>query len=136
MSDVFSKRKRSEVMAKIRGSGNASTELLLISIFRKNRISGWRRSYPIFGKPDFVFPKFKLAIFVDGCFWHGCPLPRHAPIPKNKRSWWILKLERTKSRDAEVTKELKKQGWKVLRLWEHSLMDEATIARRVIKRIT
>ena len=73
MPDVFTKAKRSEVMSRIRGTGNKDTELALIILFRLHRIKGWRRHQPVFGKPDFVFPAVKVAVFVDGCFWHCCP---------------------------------------------------------------
>jgi DNA mismatch endonuclease (patch repair protein) len=71
MADVFTKIKRSQVMAAIRSKGNKDTELKLISIFRKYRITGWRRHQVVFGNPDFIFRKAKIAVFVDGCFWHG-----------------------------------------------------------------
>ncbi len=73
MADVFSKSKRSKVMAAIRSKGNKDTELRLAFILRAYGIKGWRRHYPLPGKPDFVFPKQRLAVFVDGCFWHSCP---------------------------------------------------------------
>lgn len=82
-SDVFTKAKRSEVMALIRGKGNKGTELAMVKLFRANGIIGWRRHCPITGKPHFAFPKHKLAVFVDGCFWHGCP--KHASEPKGNR---------------------------------------------------
>jgi DNA mismatch endonuclease (patch repair protein) len=71
--DVFTKAKRSEVMSKIRGRGNRSTELEMVKLFRRHGITGWRRNQPVFGKPDFIFRRHKVAVFVDGCFWHGCP---------------------------------------------------------------
>jgi DNA mismatch endonuclease, patch repair protein len=77
-SDVFTKAKRSEVMSRIRGKGNKDTEVALAKLFRANGITGWRRHYAIAGKPDFAFPKCKLAVFVDGCFWHGCR--KHATL--------------------------------------------------------
>lgn len=58
-------------MRQIKSKGNKSTELRLIAVFKKNKITGWRRHYPVKGHPDFVFPKEKIAVFVDGCFWHG-----------------------------------------------------------------
>ena len=97
MSDVFTKAKRSEVMARIRGHGNRDTELALAKFFRAHRITGWRRNQSVFGKPDFVFPRFKLAVFVDGCFWHGCP--KHATKPKNNAAFWRKKFAANKSRD-------------------------------------
>jgi len=68
MADVFSKRKRSQVMAAIRSKGNKDTELKLASILRAHGIKGWRRHQPLVGKPDFIFLKQRLAVFVDGCF--------------------------------------------------------------------
>ena len=68
MTDVFSKSQRSEVMRKVKSNGNKSTELKLITFFKANKIKGWRRNYKLFGKPDFTFPKNRVAIFVDECF--------------------------------------------------------------------
>jgi DNA mismatch endonuclease (patch repair protein) len=119
MSDIFTKAKRSDVMSRIRSHGNKATELALAKLFRKNKINGWRRHQPLFGKPDFLFPKARLAVFVDGCFWHGCP--RHATQPKNNRAFWRRKFSRNKARDLLVNRELRKLGWRVLRIWECSL---------------
>lgn len=71
MADVFDGKKRSEIMKKGRSRNNKSTELKLIQVFRENSIKGWRRGYPVKGHPDFVFLDKKIAVFVDGCFWHG-----------------------------------------------------------------
>ncbi|MFA5191443.1 MAG: very short patch repair endonuclease [Verrucomicrobiia bacterium] len=119
MPDVFTKRKRSEVMSRIRGRGNKETELALMALFRRYHISGWRRSRPVFGKPDFVFPKLKLAVFVDGCFWHSCP--KHRTKPANNAAFWRKKLAANKARDRQVTRTLRRMGWRVVRVWEHEL---------------
>jgi DNA mismatch endonuclease, patch repair protein len=119
MADVFTKAKRSEVMSKIRGKGNKDTEVALAKLFRANGITGWRRHYPIEGKPDFAFPKHKLAVFVDGCFWHGCP--KHGVQPKGNKEFWLTKLEANKARDRKVNRLLRSSGWHVLRIWEHDL---------------
>ncbi|TAK99022.1 MAG: very short patch repair endonuclease [Verrucomicrobia bacterium] len=131
MADVFSKRKRSEVMSRIRGRGNKDTELALAKLLRRHRITGWRRNQPVFGKPDFIFPKLKLAVFVDGCFWHGCP--KHGTKPKNNQAFWRKKLSANKRRDALVTRTLRRYGWRVLRVWEHELArrNEARLVRRL-----
>jgi DNA mismatch endonuclease (patch repair protein) len=131
MPDVFTKAKRSEVMSRIRGSGNRDTEIALAKLFRRHGVTGWRRNQPVFGKPDFIFPKFKLAIFVDGCFWHGCP--KHATRPKNNRAFWHRKLSANKKRDRLVTQTLRKAGWRVLRIWEHELArkNEARLLNRI-----
>lgn len=118
-TDVFSKTKRSEVMSRIRSKGNIDTEIKLCSFFRKYRITGWRRHQPVFGKPDFVFPKLKVAVFVDGCFWHGCP--KHSNTPVNNREFWQQKLAANKTRDQLVNRTLRACGWRVLRIWEHEL---------------
>jgi DNA mismatch endonuclease Vsr len=82
MADVFNKTKRSRVMAAIKSTGNKDTELKLIAIFRANGIAGWRRNQKLPGKPDFVFRRERLAVFVDGCFWHGCRW--HCRMPKSR----------------------------------------------------
>jgi DNA mismatch endonuclease (patch repair protein) len=106
-------------MARIRSHGNKDTELKLASILRASGITGWRRRHPIRGHPDFVFRRVRLAIFVDGCFWHGCP--KHGRNPGSNRSYWLPKLRRNRQRDAAVSRALKKEGWTVIRLWEHDL---------------
>lgn len=120
MADVFTKAKRSEVMSRIRGRGNKATELAMMRLFRQHHISGWRRHQPVFGKPDFVFRKLKVAVFVDGCFWHGCA--KHSKVPLNNRPFWDNKLKANKRRDRLVIHTLKSQGWRVLRVWEHDLV--------------
>jgi len=130
MADVFNKRKRSDVMSRIRSSRNKDTELRLISIFRAHKITGWRRGHPLFGSPDFVFPKERVAIFVDGCFWHGCP--KHYRRPKSRQKYWDAKIQRNQQRDRQVTRTLRAKGWKVMRIWEHALArraEAATVAR-------
>ena len=119
MSDVFTKTKRSDVMSRIRGHGNKDTELALIKLFRQHRISGWRRNQNVFGKPDFLFRRNRLAIFVDGCFWHGCP--RCFRRPKSNRKFWDAKIARNRDRDRRVNRELRRFGWRVLRIWEHDI---------------
>jgi DNA mismatch endonuclease (patch repair protein) len=129
MADVFSKRKRSDVMSRIHGRGNKDTELALVKIFRRFGVTGWRRNQNVFGKPDFVFPKLKLAVFVDGCFWHGCP--RHGTKPKQNASFWARKLAANKARDRLVTRRLRAAGWRVVRLWEHDLRNERRCLRKL-----
>ena len=131
MSDIFTKAKRSEVMSLIRSRGNRATELRLIALMRAHGITGWRRNAPLFGKPDFVFRAAKLAVFVDGCFWHGCP--RHATMPANNRPFWKAKLTRNAARDRDVTRTLRKTGWRVLRVWECALT--RTRSARTVARI-
>lgn len=129
MADVFSKRKRSQVMAAIRSKGNKDTELKLAAILRAHGIKGWRRHWPLPGKPDFIFPEHHLAVFVDGCFWHGCP--KHGRKPSTNQSYWLAKLRRNKIRDKKVNRLLQNCGWDVLRLWEHELVRTAKAANRI-----
>lgn len=137
MADIYGPEKRSQIMSRIRGKGNKSTELALASAFRRARISGWRRHVSIrielgprvakrvgktllIVKPDFVFKRQRLAVFVDGCFWHQCPL--HSKVPESNREFWERKLARNVERDRFHDRELKKAGWKVVRFWEHDLI--------------
>ena len=132
MADIFTKAKRSAVMARIRGSGNAATELRMIALMRAHGIKGWRRNARVFGKPDFVFRAERLAVFVDGCFWHGCP--RHATQPRTRAAYWAAKFSRNKTRDREVERTLRRAGWTVLRVWECDLAKKAAwprVARRI-----
>jgi DNA mismatch endonuclease (patch repair protein) len=131
MADVFSSTKRSQIMSRVRGRGNKATELALIALFRRYGISGWRRGARIFGKPDFIFPKHRLAVFVDGCFWHSCP--EHKTHPANNKAFWKAKLARNKARDKLVTRTLKSKGWSVLRVWQHELLriHEKRLLRRI-----
>ncbi|HCN78413.1 MAG TPA: very short patch repair endonuclease, partial [Verrucomicrobiales bacterium] len=119
MADVFSKAKRSEVMSRIRSSGNRDTELALVALMRAHGITGWRRGQKLPGLPDFVFRRERVCVFVDGCFWHGCPL--HFRRPKSRRAFWDAKIARNKARDQRVARELRASGWRVLRVWEHAL---------------
>jgi DNA mismatch endonuclease (patch repair protein) len=119
MADVHTREQRSKNMAAIRGRGNKSTELRLVSLFKENKITGWRR-HPadIAGRPDFIFRKPKVAVFIDGCFWHGC---RCSVSPKSNAEFWNNKISANKKRDRLVTKALKEEGWRVVRIWEHDL---------------
>jgi DNA mismatch endonuclease (patch repair protein) len=128
MADVFTKAKRSQVMAAVRSRGNRDTEIKLVRIFRENGITGWRRNIPLLGKPDFVFRRERLVVFVDGCFWHCCPI--HGSKPASNSAYWIRKLARNRARDLAVTRELRLKGWRVLRIWEHALREPARVAMR------
>jgi DNA mismatch endonuclease (patch repair protein) len=125
--DNFSRQKRSEIMAKVRSWGNASTEVKALRILKSGAVTGWRRQLSIFGRPDFAFPKARVALFIDGCFWHGCP--RCYQPPKSSAAFWREKLRKNKKRDAKVSKQLRKSGWKVIRLWECQLKSPARLLR-------
>lgn len=121
MPDIYSKEKRSGIMSKIRGAGNRATELRLIRIFKAASINGWRRKQNLTGRPDFVFRKQRVAVFVDGCFWHGCV--KHGGQPGTNAEFWKKKLNKNIERDRFVNRTLMKQGWRVLRIWQHELTE-------------
>jgi DNA mismatch endonuclease (patch repair protein) len=148
-TDTVSRAKRSEIMRAVRSRGNKDTELALMRVFRAHGIAGWRRQVQLtLGRsrgdetqtsrrplaadsirsssrgllrvrPDFVFREARLAVFVDGCFWHGCP--KHATQPKNNAPFWRKKIAGNKTRDRLVTRTLRRHCWRVLRIWEHEL---------------
>ncbi len=122
---------RSRIMAQVRSRGNRSTELALIRILRRYRITGWRRGVPLEGKPDFVFSESRTIVFVDGCFWHGCP--QHCRLPSIRYNYWKSKIEANVIRDRKVSRTLRETGWTVLRFWEHELTNgkETRKARRL-----
>ncbi len=148
MPDILTKAQRSALMAKVRSKGNASTELRLVVVFRALGITGWRRGKTLRGRkvsalevqagqrrfqvrPDFVFPVHKFAVFVDGCFWHGCPI--HATQPRQNAKFWRDKIANNQARDRLVTRQLRARGWRVLRLWEHELTKR--YERRLLARL-
>lgn len=118
-------------MSKIRSSGNKDTELTLIKILRTNNITGWRRHAALPGKPDFIFPKHRVVVFVDGCFWHFCP--KHGRRPGSNTDYWLPKLLRNQRRDREVNRALKEKRWHVVRVWEHELKKGEHVARRLLR---
>ena len=122
MPDVFTKEKRSSIMRQVRSSRNKSTELKLISFFEINKVKGWRRNYQLFGKPDFVFPRNRIVIFLDGCFWHGHDCRNTKP--KDNYEYWNNKIKRNQLRDKLVTETLSHKNWTVIRLWECCLKNQ------------
>ncbi len=113
---------RSMNMAAIRSRDNATTEQRVVTQLRKARIGGWRRHIKtIGGTPDLVFPKAALALFIDGCYWHGCPRCGH--VPKTNTDYWSAKLTRNTTRDRRNRATLRRAGYRVMRIWEHELKD-------------
>src|SRR5438128_9347849 len=102
MSDVFTRAKRSIVMSRIRATGNRDTELRMIGLLRASKISGWRRNAKLFGRPDFVFPKHRLVVFGDGCFWHRHPNCKFSYTPKSRVEFWLPKFQKKVERDRLV----------------------------------
>ena len=123
MSDIYNKEKRTEIMSRIPSKGNRSTEEKLIELFKKHRITGWRRNYKVKGRPDFVFLDQRIAVFVDGCFWHGHDC-RNA-VPKANAEFWRKKHRMNFERDQYVNALFIARGWEVVRIWECELKKNA-----------
>ncbi|MGA2279631.1 MAG: very short patch repair endonuclease [Verrucomicrobiota bacterium] len=130
---TFGGLSRSALMSRIRSSRNATTELKLLSLLRAARLRGWRRNYPLPGKPDFTFPKSKLAVFVDGCFWHGHGCGRNLK-PKRNAALWRKKIFGNQGRDRQMTRKLCEAGWTVIRIWECKLAKQPAICLKRIER--
>jgi len=118
-------------MSAIRSKGNRTTEKAVRYRLVRAGISGWTLHSPdLAGKPDFVFREQRLAVFVDGCYWHGCP--RCYRPPESNAGYWSEKYKRNKRRDRRVSAMLRRNGWTVLRIWEHEVKREP---ERVVKKI-
>ena len=129
--DVHSKEKRSYNMSRIRGK-NTTPEIALRKALWALGLR-YRLHYKLPGKPDIVFVSKKIAIFVDGCFWHGCPA--HSTKPKTNSIFWETKLQGNMERDRKNEQLLKKAGWKVFRFWEHEILDSLSSISNKIFRI-
>ena len=127
--DPLSTAERSARMAKVRGTGNKSTEGLVEAALIENGIVGWEK-HPkgVVGKPDFYFPTWRLAVFVDGCFWHACPIcNRNAPTARGE--FWRNKIDENRRRDNRQRRLLRRQGYHVMRVWEHQLRTDVWLKR-------
>lgn len=127
MADRITKEQRSKIMSGIK-SKNTSPELLFKKILDKGKIKGYKMYPQMLGNPDFVFPKKKLVVFIDGDFWHGYNWKKLGKVPPKK--YWQAKIKRTIARDRKYTRQLKKAGWQVIRLWEHELVPIIAIINR------
>ncbi|HOD83671.1 MAG TPA: very short patch repair endonuclease [Phycisphaerae bacterium] len=117
---TFGRLRRSELMSLVRSTGNKTTERCLVSLLREAGLKGWRRHLPLPGKPDFVWRSARVAVFVDGCFWHGHDCGKCLD-PKTNAKAWRDKIAGNQARDRKVTRALRKEGWKVIRIWECEL---------------
>ena len=137
MTDIFTVEKRSEIMSRIKSSGTSPEEklsqLLRNLLGRRRRIERNVRTLP--GQPDIVVPSLRLAVFVDGCFYHGCP--KHGHNPKTNKSYWIPKLARNRARDKANRRALRELGFSVWKIWEHSLKGGRLdhLSRSLIRRL-
>ena len=118
MPDKFDKQTRSAIMSKIKGK-NTSLEVNFRKLLWKDGLRGYRLHCKLPGKPDVVFTKKKVAVFIDGCFWHKCP--KCYKEPKSRKKYWLPKITNNAMRDRKNIQMLKKEGFRVIRLWEHEI---------------
>jgi DNA mismatch endonuclease, patch repair protein len=121
---------RSGSMSRIRGKDNRTTERVLRMALVRSKLRGWTMHSNLPGRPDFYFVDRRLAVFVDGCFWHGCSRCGH--VPATRSEFWNAKFKRNRQRDRQTTRRLKSQGIRVLRLWEHQLKNPDLIRDAVM----
>lgn len=131
MTDVFSKQKRSEIMSLIR-SQNTAIEAKVFRFLRKNDIYFQKHYKRAVGSPDIALPRKKIAIFIDGDFWHGWKFKKSKLYSSGE--YWRPKIESNILRDRATVRRLKREGWKVLRIWEHDLKKKEKETLEKIKR--
>jgi len=121
MTDVLSPAQRKLNMSRIRAK-NTGPEVKLRKLLWVEGIRGYRVHYKLPGKPDIVFTKKKIAVFIDGCFWHKCPICFQEPA--TRKEFWMNKIQSNIDRDKKVNEQLKEEGWTVIRIWEHEIRKE------------
>jgi DNA mismatch endonuclease (patch repair protein) len=126
MVDKFSKEKRSMIMSAIRSKDTGPEVILRKALWAQG--FKFRKHYGS-EKIDIAFPAVKIAIFVDGCFWHGCPI--HSHIPKSNENYWRPKLQKNMERDKIKENRLSQNGWIVIRFWEHELVNMDSVIAKV-----
>jgi DNA mismatch endonuclease (patch repair protein) len=123
MSDNLSSSDRRKTMRAVKGKGGG-LERRLFAMLAGMGLHGWTKNAPdVLGKPDVVFREEKVAIFVDGCFWHDCPVCQRK-LPKTNREYWEQKINRNAERDKRYTEQLHSEGWTVIRIWGHEIRDK------------
>lgn len=124
MSDNLTPHDRRKAMRAVKSKGT-KPERQLFSMLTGMGLKGWRKhADDVTGKPDVVFEKEKIAIFVDGCFWHGCPHCKRPLKPQTNREYWKQKINRNVERAKKYNRQLAKKGWTVIRIWEHEMRNE------------
>lgn len=133
--DTLSRHVRSFVMSRVKSQRNRSTDWRLRGLLVRRGLRGWQVSpEDLPGAPDFVFRAERIVIFTDGCFWHGCP--RCRKIPSSNTSYWESKISRNRKRDRMTSAELRRQGFTVLRFWEHDLASLSAVAECIEKALS
>jgi len=129
MTDTFTKEVRSKIMAKVKSENTVPEIMLRKQLYSKG--VRYRINYrSLEGNPDVVIPSKKIAIFIDGCFWHKCP--KCFGLPDSNKEYWRKKIEKNVERDKKANKALKLKGWRVIRIWEHEIRKDL---ERSVKRI-
>ena len=132
MTDSVSKKKRSEIMSAVK-SKDSEIEIKFRKTLRKLRYKFIQNAAGYYGKPDIVLKRRRIVVFVDSCFWHGCAM--HCRMPASRRKYWVEKIERNKKRDRQVRRRYAKDGWNVLRFWEHDIRDAEKLRKKIKDRI-
>ncbi|MDX1251869.1 MAG: very short patch repair endonuclease [Gammaproteobacteria bacterium] len=134
MGDKLTPEQRSRLMAKIKGQNTGPEMLLRQALWAEGMRYRLHCGASLPGKPDIVFVRARLAVFVDGCFWHGCPL--HGHTPKSSKEYWLEKLKRNMARDKDTNRKLSELGWQPIRLWEHEINDDVSACvKRIAKAV-
>lgn len=128
---LITSAKRSRLMARVRRKGTAPELTLRRALWTRGMRYRLHPKLP--GSPDIAFLRAKLAVFIDGCFWHCCPT--HGSMPKTNRQFWKAKLERNRARDLSVDRELARLSWLAVRIWEHELRYGCASVTSRIKRL-
>lgn len=130
MADVYSKAKRSEIMAKIKGK-HTSPEICLARLLKELGFKPERHRKDLPGSPDVVLSRNKVVLFVNGCFWHGHKNCSRASLPSTNRIFWRTKIEKNVRRDASQRRKLRKLGWHVLTFWTCKPLNQTTLGSRL-----
>lgn len=124
MTDVLTPAQRKLNMSRIRGK-DTSPEMKIRKLLFSKGIRGYRITSKLPGKPDIVFPRKRVAVFIDGCFWHKCPV--HFQEPETRKEFWMGKINRNVERDQIINQKLEEAGWKVIRIWEHQVRENSEL---------
>lgn len=132
MVDTFSSDKRSAIMRAVKAK-DTKLEIAFRSALWKHGMRFCKHVKSLPGKPDIVFPSLRMSIFIDSCFWHGCPI--HFRIPKSNINYWEHKINRNRQRDEEINRKYKEMGWEIVRIWEHEIKEDLEKAVTKIQEI-
>src|SRR6266550_7974780 len=132
MTDTFSKPQRSNIMRSVRATGTGA-EIKCEKLLRALKIRFRKHPRNLPGRPDFVLPDSKVALFVHGCFWHGHKSCKHSALPTSNLNYWVKKIGKNQIRERKVRRSLRKAGWRTAVLWECKLRDCDSVARRLLQ---